>query len=222
MPRLKVLFLQPLASYIDVGRILATPHSSSQVANIWTMYHNSRSAGTGRGFLSATIPTATYEQMIGEGSKFPSFILPLHRMTSDGQSSSAFEFYFLEWSFYHSPVSVQGQPHTNPRISTILFTSLAEYKLRQSYAQPHLVITHYTDLVQTHGIVLMRGELTPIPKSITEYRLSQEEAQMLALGVQRFYLPGGRDEGQTKLLKSFHEQRDKFKWEELVSNSGRI
>ena len=43
----------------------------------------------------------------------------------------------------------------------VMYTPLAEYKLRQLFAQPTLILTHYTDLANSHGLVLMRGDITP-------------------------------------------------------------
>lgn len=40
--------------------------------------------------------------------------------------------------------------------STLLFTLLAEYKLRQEYAQPLLVVSYFTDLVLSKSIVLLQ------------------------------------------------------------------
>jgi ATP synthase mitochondrial F1 complex assembly factor 1 len=100
----------------------------------------------------------------------------------------------------------------------VLFTPLQEYKFRQTFAQPYLGLTHYTDLATTHGIVLMRGEITSSPSSTDKYLLSQSDAQLLALGVQRFYLASGDDDSERKaaLLRRFHEVPDDFQWEELL------
>ena len=43
----------------------------------------------------------------------------------------------------------------------VMYTPLAEYKLRHLFAQPKLILTHYTDLANSHGLVLMRGDITP-------------------------------------------------------------
>jgi ATP synthase F1 complex assembly factor 1 len=42
-----------------------------------------------------------------------------------------------------------------------MYTPLAEYKLHQLFAQPTLILTHYTDLANSHGLVLMRGNIMP-------------------------------------------------------------
>jgi len=66
----------------------------------------------------------------------------------------------------------------------------------------------------------MRGEITPsaAKESATgDYLLSQHNAQLLAHGLQRFYLWGSSEERE-KLLIKFHEQPEAFKWEELLKH----
>jgi ATP synthase F1 complex assembly factor 1 len=106
----------------------------------------------------------------------------------------------------------------NPVCSTILFTPLQEYKLRQSFAQPYLVLTLYTDLAATHGIVLLRGELTRSPSSQDKFLLSQIDAQLLTANLQRFYLAGEEASSmeRAKLLRNFHEKADIFCWKDLL------
>jgi len=213
IPEISASPVKPLNSIMDLHRIFTTPHSSADIGNLWTAYHGSRSGGTGRGFLSAVVPLTSYEEMVNEARRYPTFVLPLIRPTTE-DGAPGYEFYFLEWSLHPTE-----NPENSP-ISTILFTSLAEYKLRQSYAQPHLVITHYTELAETHGIVLLRGELTPISNDGQQYRLSQEDAHLLAFGVQRFFLPRSRDAEHGELLRVFHESPREFKWENLIPHHG--
>lgn len=104
--------------------------------------------------------------------------------------------------------------------------------MRASFATPYLVLTFYTDLASSHGTILMRGEITPatagsvpggsdISGSEGTYLLSQEDAQLLAMQVQKIYLWGednmeGKDREGERLLKVFHEKPEEFKWEELL------
>jgi len=104
--------------------------------------------------------------------------------------------------------------------------------MRSSFATPYLTLTFYTDLASSHGTVLMRGEITPAAASVVtgasdltgRHMLSQEDAQLLAMEVQKFYLWGeGAKEGKgreaERLLKVFHEQPEAFKWEELLRHA---
>lgn len=168
--------------------------------------------------------------------KHPQFVLPLPR-EGGGQ-----EFFFLQWAFYE-----HGE-------STVIFTSLEEYKLKQGYARPFLTLTHWTDLVEDTtvgaspssseeggsstsegevGAVLMRGEITSttppkvavkLPNGKGEvtppldqkerYLLGMSDAQLLLLGLQRFYnLEGSGEKGDREERRRVLEGFTKGTWE---------
>ena len=82
------------------------------------------------------------------------------------------------------------------------------------------MLTFYPELATSHDLVLMRGEITPsaVKESTTgDYLLSQRDAQLLAHGLQRFYLWGSSEERE-KLLSDFHERPDMFNWEDLLKH----
>ncbi|KAF5392524.1 hypothetical protein D9757_002194 [Collybiopsis confluens] len=239
--------VKPLGSILNLPKIASV--NPTQVSALWTAYHASRSDGTGRGYLCASIPLESYERMAAVGAKYPSFVLPVSRPNAQVESSESadtpHEFYFMQWGFHEAPpVPPAAEPdpfipptHTaqspegfsNPSTSTILLTPLQEFKLRNSYATPYLVLTHYTDLAKTHGIVLLRGEITPGSGNDGRYLLSQEDAQILSLGVQKFYLwsdskgseKNNESTGET-ILKKFHEKPLDFDWQEMLKYSTRL
>lgn len=230
--RRQTLPSQPLSSILNTSRVQSTPHTSEQITQLWNAYHMSRSGGTGRGFLCASIPLDLYKKMSAVAEKYPTFVIPIRRPRDastppvNGESDSAYEFYFLQWDFHDAPPvpSAKEDPFAkppssespNPKISTVLFTPLEEYKLRNTFATPYLVLTNYTDLASTHGLVLLRGEITPSSGASGNYMLSQEDAQQLSMAIQKFYLWGnGKGEGE-KLVKTFHEKPEEFKWEDLI------
>ena len=102
------------------------------------------------------------------------------------------EFYLLQWNYHQ-----------------VIFTSLLEYKTRGSEARPYFAITHYPELMQDKGIVLMRGEISDEPKI-----LSVVNAQYLAFAVQEFYAK--QDEGKFDLLKRFHEDPQSFQYDKVI------
>lgn len=136
--------------------------------------------------------------------------------------------YFLQWAFLPAPES------GGPPASTVLFTPLAEYKLRQEFAQPLLVMTHYPDLAKDTSLVLMRGEITDVagaraaPTGVaaamaarargasveeqarlsaplqTDAKFTVANAGLLASMLQRFYLS---QEGQAHGSSTSGEQR---------------
>lgn len=165
------------------------------------------------------------------------FVLPLPRTSPESpDGENATEFHLLQWALHPPPSpselvdalntsSTPLPPSTHP-ISTVLFTSLIEYQRHQAYAPPYFVLTFYTHFAASHGIVLLRGEITPrsrAAEAVTagadeKYMLSQTDAQLLAMGLQRFYLPRvGEDGTESTLLQTFNERPGDFKWEDLVA-----
>lgn len=55
----------------------------------------------------------------------------------------------------------------------MLFTSLDDYRARGSAASPYFTVTHYTDLMDSKGVVLVRGDI------VFTSRLSDEEVLFL-------------------------------------------
>ncbi len=184
-----------------------------------------------------------YKSMATVATRYPSFIVPVPRARADseprgeGERDSAYEFYYLQWDFHNVPPVpaatndpfVVPRPSNNPPISTVLFTPLQEYKSRMSFATPYLVLTHYTDLAETHGIILLRGEITPNSNVAgsdvdQKYMMTQSDAQLLSMAVQKFYLwdkDNGRSEGG-ELLRQFHEEPAKFRWEDLLKHGNLV
>ncbi|KAF9015449.1 ATP11 protein-domain-containing protein [Cyathus striatus] len=242
--------VKPLSTILNLPRLLSSPHTPDQISALWNAYHVSRSGGTGRGYVCATIPIDLYQRMSKVAQRYPAFVVPLSRtkdtsaesQESQDENDTAYEFYYLQWNF-HDPPSVpsatedpflkpsQHSTSPNPPLSTILLTPLQEFKLRNSFATPYLVFTHYTDLVSTHGVVLLRGEITPSSAAsttnISNYMLGQEDAHRLCLAIQKFYLWNVddvdgtiNDSLESKLLQTFHERPEDFKWEELLRTMG--
>lgn len=180
--------VKTLADIIDVDKMASDP--PSKITELWTGYHTLKNK------LSAVIPATTYARMIEKARAYPQFILPLPRTiigsldnqeetanVAPGEAKQGYEMQYLEWGFLPPPPPNKATEQAELSAdelesiakappSTVLFTPLAEYKLRQEYAQPVLVLTHYTDLAASKGIVLMRGEVT-----------GQEEAQAAPTGV---------------------------------------
>ncbi|KAG5646048.1 hypothetical protein DXG03_004471 [Asterophora parasitica] len=236
--------VKPLSSFFNLSKLVETPHTAEQIGALWTAYHLSRSGGTGRGYVCAAVPLDLYQKMAVVAERFPTFIVPVPRAKPaavpnvEGEEDTAYEFYFLQWNFHDVPPvpSATGdlfapakpaQAGANPKTSTILFTPLQEYKMRASFATPYLVLTHYTDLAHSHGVVLLRGEITPASSSggggvgDGRYMINQEDAQLLAMAAQKFYLWEGKDQVSEggQLLKCFHETPEEFKWEELLKHA---
>ncbi|EFX03179.1 f1f0 ATP synthase assembly protein [Grosmannia clavigera kw1407] len=114
--------------------------------------------------LCAVIPAATYAAMEAAARARPQFVLPVPHPEQGA------EVHFLQWTF-----------DEQTRSSTVLFTQLAEYKLRGEFAQPHTTVTHHTDLATDCGVVLMQGQV------MTDRGASVDSARWLVMCLQRFY-----------------------------------
>lgn len=255
--------IKPLGSILDLSKIEDNEEmNADKIRELWTGYHSLK------GKLSAAIPTEVYERLIKVARQYPQFVLPLPRTIvggddpegevqatnlQPGEKKQGYEMQFLEWGFI--PTATPGAPPA----TTVLFTPLAEYKLRQEFAQPLLILTHYTDLARSKGVVLMRGDVTSAEEveanpagvaaaeaakgrgaSVEEQerlkqtpvqttvkappeeggggggaKMSEKDAQLLAMTMQRFYLPNAAEgdaaaKERKELLRAFHEDKDAF------------
>ncbi|KAI4241870.1 MAG: hypothetical protein L6R40_004269 [Gallowayella cf. fulva] len=185
--------LKTLSSYLDLPKTLALP--PKEIEYIWRLRHASSPTS-----LCAILPSAAYLRIQQTARKYPHFILPLPR-----EGSSGAEIHFLQWSF------------PAPDTATVVFTHLAEYKLRGEFSQPHTTITMHLELMKEKALVLMQGQ-------VLEGRgVSVEEARWLVLCLQKFY---GGEEGEhpsrRRLLEKFSQGDETFKVEELVDEAEKI
>lgn len=195
--------------------------------------------------------------MVQLAKKHPVFLLPLPRETEAGKTTGAeapsWEMFFLQWTFHPTPSvnaqdlkdglrGVERQP-----ASSVMLTSLEEYKQNGEWARPWLVLTHYPDLhnnpignpspplprtdpgsgktlvdikadaeAQHHPVILMRGEISPSnskspvssPLPSMDLSLTQAEAQLLALGLQRFYCSTVKVEGESEKAAGERKERE--------------
>ncbi|WWC98111.1 hypothetical protein V866_005002 [Kwoniella sp. B9012] len=243
--------IKPLSSIINLPLIHLTPHDANAISQIWTAYHTSHPT-LSNSFLSATLPTAVYKSMISIAKQNPFFVLPLPRLTEPtGETQEAkkgevktdeYEMFYLQWMFHPTstaslPPSDATNPEPLPLTSSVIFTPLEEFKKQGEWAQPYLVLTHYPELSQSHDIVLMRGEISPAsasgPIGSTSnpgFLLSQQQAQLLALALQRFYCTSIETQGESEIQKqdrlsranalvSFRERPEEWSWEGLVEKA---
>ncbi|CAH7689413.1 ATP11 protein-domain-containing protein [Phakopsora pachyrhizi] len=229
--------IKPLDSIVDLSKFLN--QSADTIVKLWTAFHLSNSSPNR---LGAVIPAGTYRDMVGLAKKYPSFVIPLRKSDkkdshlNEFEANTAQEMIYLQWDLFcpptNSPIDVNSSPIPNPvpRESSstsptiVMFTPLAEYKLRQSFARPSLILTHYTDLIDSHKIVLMRGDIT-LSSETGKGLLTATEAQLLVLRLQQFYCsslsslkssPDPIHQARMNLLRKFHETPDVFEISELI------
>jgi ATP synthase F1 complex assembly factor 1 len=183
--------IKTLSSYLDIEKSCELP--PKELEAIWRLRHVSDAQS-----LCAAIPLEVYQTIEATAKKHPHFILPLPK---EGQGA---EIHFLQWTF----------PAENT--VTVLFTHLAEYKLRGEFSQPNTTITHHLELAEEKGLVLLQGQ-------VVEGRgVSVDEAKWLVMCLQKFYGVGGEKSERRRLLELFGKGDAAFKVEDLVEEAEKI
>ena len=109
--------------------------------------------------------------------------------------------HFLQWTF------------PSPSSSTIIFTSLADYKLRGEYAVPHTTLTHHLELSDSKNLVLAQGSV------VGNRGVSAAEARWLVMALQKFYGAVDIDESgrrRRNLLEQFSAGDGGFQVDALI------
>ncbi|CZR51093.1 related to F1F0-ATPase complex assembly protein ATP11 [Phialocephala subalpina] len=183
--------IKTLSSYLDLEKTRALPQKELEA--IWRLRHVNDAQS-----LCAVIPLDVYKTIESTAKRHPHFILPLPK---EGQGA---EIHFLQWTF----------PAENT--VTVLFTHLAEYKLRGEFSQPHTTITHHLELAEEKGLVLLQGQ-------VVEGRgVSVDEAKWLVMCLQKFYGVGGEKSERRRLLELFKKGDPQFRIEDLVEEAEKV
>lgn len=144
--------------------------------------------------LHATLDNRQFADIYANAYRYPNFVLPLPKPHNDG-----YELEFIQWAF------------VGPNTIHCMFTTLAEYKLNKEFARPHTTLIFHQEFSQDKDLVLMNGVCEK------EGGLSMDEAQLLAVNLQRFY--SGKFPQMTKLLKQFNEGDTGFNIDELIKEA---
>jgi ATP synthase F1 complex assembly factor 1 len=183
--------IKTLSSYLDLEKTRTLPQKELEA--VWRLRHVKDAQS-----LCAVIPLDVYRTLEATAKKHPYFILPLPK---EGQGA---EIHFLQWTF---PVE---------NTVTVLFTHLAEYKLRGEFSEPHTTITHHLELAEDKGVVLLQGQVTE-GKGV-----SVDEAKWLLMCLQKFYGVSGEKSERKRLLELFGKGDQDFKVEDLVNEAEKI
>lgn len=209
-----------LSSYIDIEKTRSLPHK--EIEAIWRLRHAENTQS-----LCAAIPTNVWSSIHSTARRHPQFILPgLPRKAIEGEAAAdspvpeGAPIHFLQWTF------------PGPDTVTVLFTHLAEYKIRGEHAQPHTILTHHLELSQSNGLVLSQGAVVP------GRGVSIEEGKWLILCMQKFYntqsiqeiestsndTEVGKDlrKARRKLIEQFNAGDTSFNIEELLDQAERM
>ncbi|KAF2134118.1 ATP11-domain-containing protein [Dothidotthia symphoricarpi CBS 119687] len=197
--------VKTLSSFLDVPKTQALPEKEIQA--LWRLRHAANPQS-----IHFSVPAHTFTQLLETAKQHPSFVLPMPReVPKEGSSSSgesetqqAAELHYLQFA----------HPHVDT--TTLLFTSLGEFKLRGEYASPHTTVTFHQELAGSHNLVLGQGV-------VTEGRgVSVDEARWLVMCMQKFYVQSEEGKGRGELLSMFTKGDTNFKVERLIDEAEKI
>jgi ATP synthase F1 complex assembly factor 1 len=197
--------VKTLNSFLDLSKILTLPRK--EIETLWRLRHASNPQS-----LHFALPALTFNALLSNAKRHPSFVLPLPRQVPEeqggsatpGSTSQAAELHYLQFA------------HPHPQTTTLLFTSLAEFKLRGEYASPHTTITFHSEIADSHDLVLGQG-------TVVENRgVSIDEARWLLMCMQKFYVVGDGGRAREELLEMFTRGDGGFKVERLLEEAEKI
>lgn len=197
--------VKTLDSFLALDKVATLPAKEIQV--LWRLRHASNPQS-----LHFALPASTFTALLHTAKRHPSFVLPLPREVPadqlpesvEAQPQTAAELHYLQFAHPHADTT------------TLLFTSLAEYKLRGEFASPHTTITFHSELAQSHDLVLGQG-------LVVEGRgLSVDDARFLLMCMQKFYIVSEEGKGRGELLDMFTRGDGGFRVERLLEEAEKI
>ncbi|KAF2649478.1 ATP11-domain-containing protein [Lophiostoma macrostomum CBS 122681] len=199
--------VKTLNSFLDLSKILTLPRK--EIETLWRIRHASNPQS-----LHFALPASTFNALLSNAKRHPAFVIPLPRQVAEeqggsgsgaeGTSGQAAELHYLQFA------------HPHPQTTTLLFTSLAEFKLRGEYASPHTTITFHSEIADSHDLVLGQG-------TVVENRgVSLDEARWLVMCMQKFYVVGEEGRGRGELLEMFTRGDGGFRVEQLLEETEKI
>ena len=120
------------------------------------------------------------------------------------KTQQAAELHFLQFS------------HPHVATTTLMFTTLAEYKLRGEFASPHTTITFHQELAESHNLVLGQGTV------VENKGVSLDDARWLVMCMQKFYVQSEEGKGRGELLSMFTRGDSGFQVERLIDEAEKI
>lgn len=154
-----------------------------EIADIWRQYHANKDA------VSAVIPGEMWKTMTQRFEEHKTFLFPLPR-------KEGYEFVVVQF---------QGKEAH--------FTTLINYQAYKENAPECMAIVHYTELLETKGIVLMVGEYDKNMMTI-------QEAQCLANQVEMYYCNPAQE--KREIMDVFTHKPDQFKHSDLIAQMENI
>ena len=159
-------------------------HDAQHVRDIWMEYH----LDPAKNRVATVIPARQYDIFCETAALTPMFVLPVFR------GPNSFETFALQC-----------------QMPLVLFTSLEEYKRHGAGATPHLVVTHYTELVDSHKIVLVRGDI------IQPHGLDSIQVASLMHNAHEYFTDFG---AKREFVHLFNNRPGEFDFKKLLDSMG--
>ncbi|KAK9820497.1 hypothetical protein WJX72_010902 [[Myrmecia] bisecta] len=167
----------------DLLKLDAIQHlHGDQIIEVWTEYHTADDSR-----LAGSLLPEDYAKFAARAAASPLFVLPLKRPAGNVVN-------FL----------LQCQ------LPRILVTTLEDYRMFSTTAPSHFTITHYTELQNSHGVVLIRGDMN------SPAIISSPEARTLMGLTYAFY-----SDPQSYLhVHNFNHDTGRFDYQKLLADLG--
>ncbi|XP_062509857.1 ATP synthase mitochondrial F1 complex assembly factor 1-like isoform X1 [Corticium candelabrum] len=150
--------------------------TGEEIGQLWTHYHKTKDC------ISAVIADTQYDELYARSQLCPRFVYPI-------PNNGGYEFVYSQFSGH-----------------LCFFTALATFQSLGENAPILLTVTHYPELKNSKGIVLMKGDFTS--------DLSTLEAQFLANQLQLYYT--SRDKARWSLVRNFNFSPQDFDYMLLI------
>jgi len=147
-----------------------------EITKLWNEYHSHKEC------VYAVLTASEFNNLIEKSKECPVFVYPIPR--NDG-----FEFILCQFDR-----------------NDVYFTPLSMFQVVRENAPPCLTVTHYPELKDSKGIVLMNGQHDP---KVINQNLALNLVQQMSI----FY---GKNSKFFELVKRFNYQPEEFKYEELI------
>ncbi|KAF1914882.1 ATP11 protein-domain-containing protein [Ampelomyces quisqualis] len=198
--------VKTLNSFLDLEKVRGLPEKEVQA--LWRLRHASNPQS-----IHFAVPAGVFRSLLQTAKNHPAFVLPIPREipVEDGsvagegvKTQQAAELHYLQFA----------HPHVDT--TTLLFTSLAEFKLRGEFASPHTTVTFHQELADSHGLVLGQGMV------IENKGVTVDEARWLVMCMQKFYVQSEEGKGRGELLNMFTKGDSRFQVERLIDEAEKV
>jgi ATP synthase F1 complex assembly factor 1 len=198
--------VKTLNSFLDLEKVKDLPEKEVQA--LWRLRHAANPQS-----IHFSVPAKVFRSLLQTAKQHPAFVLPVPReipvedaavAEATGATQQAAELHYLQFA----------HPHVDT--TTLLFTSLAEFKLRGEFASPHTTVTFHQELADSHDVVLGQGIV------VENKGISVDEARWLVMCMQKFYVQSEEGRGRGELLKMFTRGDSGFQVERLIDEAEKV